>query len=171
MAATLATGSAYISVNSNETEAKLVFTPDPSGDAWDVSAVNKLASEKNLGATPDQKALETFLSKAGRAKNPEPMEMVYAQGIPPENPVVEKVPWAALPVPADMAPYQEETLKKAGAPQVYRVTVEKIKHESTVKKQHSLIPGKEEVAVTWEKKENNFLKLKLSKAIEKGFEP
>jgi len=154
MAAALATGSASISVNSNETEAKLVFTPDPNGDGWDIAAVTKLASEKNLGATPDQKALETFLSKAGRAKNADPLEMVYAQGIPPENPVVEKVTWAALPVPADIAPFQEETLKKAGPPQVYRVTVEKIKHESTVKKPHSLIPGKEEVSVTWEKKEN-----------------
>ena len=153
MAAVLATGSASISVNSDETEARLLFTPDPNGDGWDVSAVNKLAADKNLGANPDQKAVETFLSKASRAKNSEPLEMVYAQGILPEKPVPEKVNWAALPVPEDMAPYQEETLKKAGAPQVYRITVEKIKHESNVKKPHSLIPGKEETSVTWEKKE------------------
>jgi len=152
--AVLATGSASISVNSNETEARLLFTPDPNGDAWDTAAVNKLAAENNLGANPDQKAVETFLSKAGRAKKSEPMEMVYAQGIPPEDPVAEKVNWAALPVPADMAAYQEDALKKAGPPQVFRVTVEKIKHESTVKKPHSLIPGKEEISVTWEKKEN-----------------
>jgi len=153
MAAVLATGSASISVNSDETEARLLFAPDPNGDGWDVAAVNKLAADKNLGAYPDQKTLETFLAKAGRAKNSEPLEMVYAQGILPEKPVPEKVNWAALPVPEDMAPYQEETLKNAGTPQVYRVTVEKIKHESTEKKPHSLIPGKEETSVTWEKKE------------------
>jgi len=154
MAVLFATGSASITVNPQETEARLVFTPDPDGDGWDVSAVNKLASEKNLGAYPDQKAIETFLAGARKAKNKEPLEMVYAQGIAPEKPIPEKVNWAALPVPADMAPYQEETLKKAEAPQVFRVTVEKIKHESTVKKAHSIIPGKEETSVTWEKKEN-----------------
>jgi len=153
MAAVLATGSASISVNSDETEAKLLFAPDPNGDAWDAAAVNKLAADKNLGAYPDQKALETFLSKASKAKTSEPLEMVYAQGLLPEKPVPEKVNWADLPVPPDMAPHQEETLKKAGPPQVYRITVEKIKHESTVKKPHSLIPGKEETSVTWEKKE------------------
>jgi len=154
MAAVLATGSASISINPNETEARLVFAPHPDGDGWDVSAISKLAADNNLAANPDQKAVEAFLSKASKAKNAETLEMVYAQGIPPENPVVEKVNWAALPVPADMAPYQEEALKKAGAPHVYRVVVEKIKHESMVKKPHSLIPGKEEVSVTWEKKEN-----------------
>jgi uncharacterized protein (DUF342 family) len=153
MAAVLATGSASISINPNETEARLVFAPDPNGDGWDVSAINKLAADNNLGANPDQKAVETFLSKAGKAKNADMLEMVYAQGIPPENPVVEKVNWADLPVPAEMAAYQEDTLKKAGAPHVYRVAVEKIKHENKVKKPHSLIPGKEEVSVTWEKKE------------------
>jgi len=151
MAAVLATGSASISVNQQETEARLIFTPNPDGDAWDAAAVNKLAAEKNLGANPDQKAVETFLSKASKAKNTEPLEMVYAQGILPEKPVPEKVNWAALPVPADMAPYQEDTLKKAGLPQVFRVTVEKIKHESTVKKPGS--SGKDAAAVTWEKKE------------------
>jgi len=153
MAVVLATGSASITVNPQETEARLVFTPNPEGDGWDAAAVNKLAAEKNLGAYPDQKALETFLANVRRAKNAEPLEMVYAQGIQPEKPVPEKVNWAALPVPADMAPYQEETLKKAEAPQVFRITVEKIKHENTAKKAHSLIPGKEETSVTWEKKE------------------
>jgi uncharacterized protein (DUF342 family) len=154
MAVVFATGSASITVNPQETEARLVFAPNPDGDGWDVAAVNKLAAEKSLGAHPDQKAVETFLAKASKAKNTNPLEMVYAQGIPPEEPVPEKVNWAALPVPADMAPYQEETLEKAGPPQVFRVTVEKIKHESTVKKSRSLIPGKEEASVTWEKKEN-----------------
>jgi len=153
MAAVLATGSASITINPQETEARLVFTPNPDGDGWDVSAVNKLAAEKNLGANPDQKAVETFLAKASKAKKPDPLEMVYAQGIPPEEPVPEKVNWAALPVPDDMAPHKEDVLAKAGPPQVFRVTVEKIKHESTVKKGRSLIPGKEETSVTWEKKE------------------
>jgi len=153
MAVVFATGSASILVNSDETEARLVFTPDPDGDGWDVAAVNKLAAEKNLGANPDQNSVEAFLAKASKAKNTEPLEMVYAQGIPAEKPVPEKVNWAALPVPADMAPFQEDALEKAGAPQVYRVTVEKIKHETTAKKSHSLLPGKEETSVTWEKKE------------------
>ena len=81
--AVLAKGNAEILVNDQETIARLVFTPDSEGSGWDISAVNKLASDHQLGACADQKALETFLSKAARAKNSEPMEMVYAQGIEP----------------------------------------------------------------------------------------
>jgi uncharacterized protein (DUF342 family) len=153
--AVIAMGSATISINPRETEARLVFIPNPEEDGWDAAAVNKLASDKQLGAFPDLKALETFLSKAARAKTSDPLEMVFAQGIAPEDPVSEKVNWEALPVPDDMLPYKEEALAKAGVPEIFRVKVEKIRHEKTVKKSGALglMAGKEEVAVSWEKKE------------------
>ena len=152
--AVLVTGSATISVNPLETKAILSFFPDPDGEGWDISAVNKLASEKNVPAFPDPKVLEAFLVKAGKAKNVDLMEMVFASGIPPENSVGEKVTWEALPVPDDMASIKEEVLAGAEAPEIFRVKVERIKREQTVKKTGALSSksGKEE-SVSWEKKE------------------
>ena len=150
-----AKGSASITMNPQETEARLKFVPDPDGYAWDTAAVNKLAMEKNLPAFHDQKALETFLVKAGKAKNTESLEMVFAEGIRPEEPVGEKVVWADLEVPEDMILLQQETLSRAGPPQVYRIRVEKIRHEKKVKKTGALsfMHGKEEVEVSWERRE------------------
>jgi uncharacterized protein (DUF342 family) len=154
--ALLAKGKAEISINPQETEAKLIFSPDPEGDGWDISAINKLAHEKNLAAPSDIKALETFLAKAGRAKNTEPLEFIFAQGVPPEEPIAEKVSWEPLPAPGEVEPFKEETLSKAAAPKVYRTRVERIKHEEKLKKSGvlSFMPGKEEVKVSWEKKES-----------------
>ncbi|MDR2619396.1 MAG: FapA family protein [Treponema sp.] len=151
----IAKGSASISVNPQETEAKLVFIPDPGGLGWDADAVNKLAGEHNLSPPLNPKILEPFLQKAGRAKTKDPLEMILYQGIPPEEPVPETVVWEALPVPADMAPYQEETLAAAQQPELYRIRVERIKNEKKVKKPGALpfMPVKEETVVTWDKKE------------------
>ncbi|MCL2070168.1 MAG: FapA family protein [Treponema sp.] len=151
----LAKGNASISINDQETEARLLFAPDPEGYGWDAAAINKLASEHQLGAHPDPKALETFLSKAARAKSKETMEMMFARGIDPEPPVGEKINWEALPIPGEMAPFKEEALAKAGPPRIFHVKVEKVKHEQKVQKPGALpfMSGKEEIAVTWEKRE------------------
>ena len=150
-----AKGSASITINPEETEALLVFAPDPNGDAWDAAAINKLAMENNLPAYHDQKTLENFLTKANKAKNSENLEMVFAEGIPPEEPIGEKAVWADLEVPDDMVPLREETLSKAGPPTVYRVRVEKIRHEKKIKKTGALsfMHGKEEIEVSWERRE------------------
>ena len=151
----IAQGSASISINSQETEARLVFIPSPGGDGWDVAAVNKLAADSHLAAYPDPKGLETFLHKAARTKTQDPMEMIFCKGIEPEEATYEKVSWAALPVPVDMIPLQEDALANAGPPKIIRTTVERIKHEKKVKKPGALpfMPAKEEIEVTWEKKE------------------
>ena len=153
----IAQGSASLSINPQETEARLVFTPDPEGDGWDAAAVNRLAVEKNLRPYPDQKALEAFLHQASRAKNQEPMEMVFCHGIAPEEALDEKVTWEALPLPPDIAPFQKEILANAGAPCVYITKIEKIKHEKKVKKPGALpfMPAKEEIEITWERKETH----------------
>ena len=154
--AVIATGNASIVINPLETEARLVFIPDSEGDGWDAAAVNKLASDNRLGACPDPKALESFLQKAGKAKTSEPMEMVFCQGIAPEDAQNEKVVWEALPIPDDVALYREEALANAKAPVVFRVKTERIKHEKKVKKPSPLpfMPPKEEIVVSWEKKES-----------------
>jgi uncharacterized protein (DUF342 family) len=155
MAAIIAQGNASISVNPQETEAKLIFVPDSEGLGWDLGAVNKLAADLSLSPLPDPKVVEPFLQKASKAKTKAPMEIIICQGIPPEEPVGETVSWEALPVPADMAPFQEEALAKAPPPELYRVKVERIKNEKTVKKPGALpfMAAKEEKVVTWDKKE------------------
>jgi uncharacterized protein (DUF342 family) len=151
----IAKGSMSISINSQETEAKLVFIPDSGGPEWDAEAVNRLAGENSLSPPPNPKILDIFLQKAGKAKTKDPLEEIICRGIPPEEPVPETVTWEALPVPADMAPYQEETLAVAATPELYRVRIEKIKNEKKVKKPGALpfMPAKEETLVTWDKKE------------------
>ncbi|MDR2111151.1 MAG: FapA family protein, partial [Spirochaetaceae bacterium] len=69
--------------------------------------------------------------------------------------VPEQIVWEALPIPADVAPHAAAFLAKAPAPELYQTRVEKIKHEQVVKKPSKLpfIPPKEEVVVTWDKKE------------------
>ena len=153
MAAVIVSGSASISINPQETEARLVFAADPSGDGWDVAAVNKLALDNQIKVQTDPKTIEGFLHKA--SKSSAPMELILCQGIPPEEQVNEAVKWEALPVPGDMAPFQNQALASAGAPAIIRIRVEKIKHEKTVKKAGALpfMPAKEEVVVSWERKE------------------
>ncbi|AEF81366.1 FapA family protein [Leadbettera azotonutricia] len=151
----IAKGDATITINPQETEAKLIFTPDPDGLGWDVDAVNKLAAENNLTPPLNPKDLEAFLSKAGRAKTKDPHEMLIYQGLLPEEAVPEAIAWEALPVPADMAVFQKETLDAASLPELFRVKVERIKKEKIVKKPGALpfMPVKEETVVTYDKKE------------------
>ena len=153
--AVIASGKATILINSSQTEARLVFTPDPEGEGWDAAAINKLALAFQLHAFSDLKALETFLSKAAKAKTHDPMEMVFAHGSEPEEGHPEIISWEVLPVPGDIAPYQAEALNKAGRPEIFTIKVEKIKRETKVKKPGALpfMAGKEEISVTWEKKE------------------
>ncbi|MDR2258490.1 MAG: FapA family protein, partial [Treponema sp.] len=155
MAAVIAKGSASIVINPRETEAALVFTPDPGGLGWDADAVIKLIGESRLSPSPSPKTLEPFLQKAAKQKANDPLKLVLFQGTPPEDPAGEEIAWEPLPIPQDIEPLREETLAKAGKPELFRVKTEKIKRESIVKKHNPLpfLPPKEEKVVTWEKKE------------------
>ena len=153
--AVIARGSASIIINPAETEAKLVFVPNPEGDGWDSAAIHKLASERNIKIQTDPKTFETFLSKAARAKTSEPMELLVCQGQESEAHKGETVSWETLPVPGDIAPFQKEVLIRTGPPSISRIVTEKIKHEKKVKKPGALpfMAAKEEIEVTYEKKE------------------
>ena len=153
--AVIAKGSASIEINSMETEARLVFVPDPEGDGWDAAAVNKLVMEKNISSPVDPKALESFLAKAARTRTREPMELLICQSLEPEAASGETAHWEVLPVPGDMAPFQKEVLAEAGPPVIFRIKTERIKHEKKIKKPGALpfMPAKEEITVVWEKKE------------------
>jgi uncharacterized protein (DUF342 family) len=151
--AVIAKGNAAIVINEDETEAKLVFTPDQEGLGWDPDAAVKLAREQNLSPVPAPAALEQFMQKASRAKAP--METVIVEGLPAEPAAPETVSWETLAIPSDIEPFREEALSKAGAPSLVRVRVEKVKRDTLVKKpgKFPFMPAKEEIVTVWDKKE------------------
>ncbi|QQO09669.1 flagellar assembly protein A [Breznakiella homolactica] len=153
MAGLFAKGTASIEIDPRELEAKILFTPEEDGLAWDADALFKIIGEQRLAPLPPPNIIEDFLKKAAKAKAP--IEAVLYEGIPPEDPAAEQVQWEELPVPGDVAPFAGETLSKAGPPELFRIKTEKIKRETIVTKPSKLpfLPAKEEVVVTWDKKE------------------
>ncbi|MDR0601107.1 MAG: FapA family protein [Treponema sp.] len=153
--AVIAKGNASIVIDPEEMLAALVFTPDPEGLGWDADAVIKLAGESRLSPPPSPKTLEPFLQKAARAKTKDPMQLTLYEGIPPEEPAGETVVWESLGIPADLDAFGKELLAAAGAPELYRIRIEKTKKETVVKKPSPLpfLPPKEETVVTWDKQE------------------
>ena len=153
MANIIAKGEASITINQQETEAQLNFVPNADGLGWDIDAVNKLIGENRLSPPLSPQSLEPFLQKAAKAKTP--LSLVIYEGTPVEEPVPEKITWGSLEVPKDIAPYVEETLSAAKAPELYRIKTEKIKRETLVKKPNKLpfLPPKEELVTVWDKKE------------------
>jgi len=152
--AAIAKGHAELIISEDETEAKILFTPDTEeGLGWDPDAILKLCREKNLNPLPVPSEVETFISKASRAK--EPMEKTLVFGTPAEPPVGEIVKWEALPVPSDIAAFQEEVLSGAKVPRIIRTRIEKVKRNTLVKKPGKIpfMPAKEEVVAVWDKKE------------------
>ena len=149
----LAKGSASISINPKETEARLVFVPDEDGNGWDVAAIHKLAMDMHVSIQLDSKTISSFINKASRGK--EQKDIVISTGIPPEEAEGEKVKWEALPVPGDMVAFQEQTLENAGAPKIFRIKTERVKSEKKIQKPGALpfMPSKEEISVSWIKKE------------------
>jgi uncharacterized protein (DUF342 family) len=151
--AVIAKGSVQLLISPDETEAKLLFTPETDGLGWDVDAVFKLAREKNLSPLPPPADMEKFVSRAARFKTP--METLLVQGSAPEPALGESVSWETLAVPGDLAPFQEEVLAKAGAPALFRTRIEKIKRNTLVKKggKFPFLGAREEVVAVWDKKE------------------
>jgi uncharacterized protein (DUF342 family) len=171
----IAKGTASVVINPQETEVKLIFIPDPEGLGWDIDALFKMIGEQRLSPPPQPKILEPFLQKAAKAKTKDPIESVIFEGIPPEAALPEQIAWEPLPVPADIAPHAAAALAKAPAPELYQTRTEKIKHERVVKKPAKLpfMPPKEEVVVTWDKKETQEAvtvnpEIKETKYAEKG---
>ncbi len=151
MAGVTVKGAASIEIDALEVQAKLVFAPDKAGADWNTEGILKLFGEKRLSPAPSPRAIEEFLQKA--AKSREPLSTVALKGLVPEAPTPERVAWADLPVPADLAQAVRDTLSGAAAPLLYRIITEKIKRETRVKKPSPLpfLPPKEEVIVAWEK--------------------
>ncbi|MDR2500897.1 MAG: FapA family protein [Treponema sp.] len=149
-----AQGDASISINTLETEARLVFTPqDQNGAGWDVNALLRLLEERRLTPLPAPQELQAFLQKASAAK--EALDMLICAGTAPEEPVPEQLAWEPLEIPPDIAPLVEEALAKADPPVIVKTKVLKIKRETLVHRPNKLpfLHPKDEVAVVWDQKE------------------
>ncbi|MDR2768695.1 MAG: FapA family protein [Treponema sp.] len=153
--AAIAKGTVDIVINSEATAATLVFIPDAEGLGWDCDAVIKLAREKGVNPLPAASDidLETFMSKAARAKTP--MEKIIAESAGPEEAEAEGVLWETLAVPGDMEAFRNETIAKAKGPLLFRTKIEKVKRDTIVRKpgKFPFMAAKEEVVTVWEKKE------------------
>lgn len=153
MAGTVIKGVVEILIDAAELEAKLTFTPAKDGEDWNAERVLKLVAEKRLTPAPAGRALEDLLQKLAKAK--ETSSVLLVRGVPPEEAVPERVVWADLPIPPELADAAQEALRQAKPPELFRIKTEKIKVETVVKKPAPLpfLPPKEEVVVTYDKKE------------------
>lgn len=153
MAGTVLKGTLRLDIDPIGLNVTLVFTPSKDGSEWNAEGLLKLLGEKRVSPLPLPRLLEETLQKAAKSKTT--FSAVLCQGVPPEAPVPERVIWADLPVPEDLAEAVKELLVSAPPPSLYRLRVEKIKRETIVKKPGPLpfLPPKEEVVVTWDKRE------------------
>jgi uncharacterized protein (DUF342 family) len=152
--AVIAKGGAILAVNQDETEARLVFTPDPQGMEWDVEAVLRLGRDSGLSSLPAPADLERFIQRAGGAREVS-LEFPLARGIPPEPAVPERVAWETLTVPDDAAPFKEEALSKAGPPALFRVRVERARRNTPGKRRGKFpfMAARNETAAVWDERE------------------
>jgi hypothetical protein len=151
MAAVTIRGDISIAVNSDETEAKLVFVPGAAGRLWDAVSINRLIEETGLPAA-DKEELRDFLTETARSHAS--AEFIFAEGIAPELPVPEQVVWGRVDFPPDIRPLVKETLAKAGPPSLSRIKTERFKTEKVIQKPGGLpfLSPKEEKVVSWDKR-------------------
>ncbi|MDR2209915.1 MAG: FapA family protein [Spirochaetaceae bacterium] len=151
--AVIAKGNAELIINQEETEVKLLFTPDPQGLGWDIDAVFKIAREKNLSPLPAPGDLEKFIQRAARSKVP--METTLVMGQPAEPAAPETVAWETLAIPQDIVPFKEAILAKAKPPDIFRTRIERVKRTTLVTKpgKFPFLKAKEEIVEVWDKKE------------------
>jgi hypothetical protein len=84
-------------VDPQEVEAKIRFVPSPGGDNWNAERVLQLIAGNHIVPQPSARAIEELLGKFAKVKDP--ASAVIARGVPPEEPLGERVTWADLPIP------------------------------------------------------------------------
>jgi uncharacterized protein len=152
MAQSIAKGDLELSVDENEIEASLVFTPDKEGAEWSAEKIQRILMDARIGGF-NQKRAEELVGKFSRAKGK--VKEIVAEGVAPEQPKPESPEWAAMPVPSELAALASEVASSAPPPLLYKIKVETIKVEKTVKKAAALpfLAPKVEKVVTTERRE------------------
>jgi hypothetical protein len=152
MAAVIVKGTVSITVNPQETEAKLIIVPDNAGRSWDIVSLNQLIEKTGISAVSiDQEKLESFLFKVYRSDTH--AELIIAEGVAPEPPIPEQVTWKRMDFPPDIRPLVKETLAKAEPPVISRIKTERFQIEKMVSTPGKLpfLPPREKKVITWDK--------------------
>lgn len=146
-------GNLSLEVDEQGLEALIRFQPDAEGGDWGPSKVRALLAEKGIVHGVRQDDIDRVFQQAGKSRGA--AEGAVAQGVPPEQPVPERIEWADAGVPDDIAGTVRRILQDAPPPDVVRVRVEKRVAERTVQRKPKLpfMPVREEVVKVTEKEE------------------
>jgi uncharacterized protein (DUF342 family) len=147
-----AKGDLALAIDEDGLEASLTFTPGKDGAEWTADKIMRILMDARIGGF-NQKRAEELVQRFGRAKAA--TREVVASGVAPVAPRPELPEWSELPVPPELAPLVAATLAEAPPPILYRVRVETVKVEKTVKKPAALpfLPPKIEKVQTTERRE------------------
>jgi uncharacterized protein len=135
MAQSAAKGDLSLAIEEDEIEASLTFIPDGNGAEWTSDKVLRILMDARIGGF-NQKKAEELVQKFGRAKGK--VVEIVASGSPPELPQPEMPDWAELGIPRELAELAAGVAAEAPAPILYKVRVETVKVEKTVKKPAAL---------------------------------
>ncbi len=152
MAAAGAKGDLALTIDELGLEASLKFTPDANGAEWTGDKLLRLVMDARVGGVNPKRA-EDILSKFSRSRGP--IVEILARGLPPEEPVPEEADWEDLKPSPELDAVVAATIAAAGSPELFRIRIETIKTETTVKKPGALpfLPAKIEKVVGQEKRE------------------
>jgi hypothetical protein len=148
------TGSVQIEIDGSGLEARLIYTPDEGGEAWNREKINSLFERNHITEGIQTEEIDKLLKSAAKKRSGEAVTVVGARGIPVEEAQDEEVEWDELSVPDDLSENVERVLLAAGEPEIIQTRIEKIKKQQKVEKKGKLgfLPGKEEIVTVVEKK-------------------
>jgi len=152
MAQSAAKGDLALAIDEDELEASLTFTPDKQGAEWTAEKVMRVLMDARIGGF-NQRRADELLQKFGRAKGK--VKEIVASGIPPDLPQSECPEWEELAVPPEFADIAASSVAEAPPPILYKVKIETVKVEKTVRKAPALpfLPAKIEKVQTTERRE------------------
>jgi uncharacterized protein len=135
MAQSAAKGDISLAIEEDETQASLAFVPDKDGAEWTAEKVIRVLMDARIGGY-NQKKADDLVQKFSRAKGK--VVEIVASGTPPEPPLPELPEWADLEIPPELADLVASAAAEAAPPVLYKVRIESIKVEKTVRKPAAL---------------------------------
>ena len=152
MSPSVAKGVLALAIDEDELEASLIFTPDKDGAEWTAEKVLRVLMDARIGGY-NQRRAEDLVQRLGRAKGK--VKEIVASGVAPEPPKPESPEWADMPMPQELAALAESVAAEAPPPVLYKVRIESVKVEKTVRKAAALpfLPPKLEKVQTIERRE------------------
>jgi uncharacterized protein len=153
MAQSVAKGDLALSIDEYEIEASLSFKPDKDGAEWTAEKIQRILMDARIGGFSPKRA-EDLVQKLGRSRGA--IKEIVAQGVAPEQPKPELPEWSEMPVPPELVALASEVAAGAPPPILYKIKVESVKVEKTVKKAAALpfLAPKVEKVTTTERRES-----------------